>query len=93
MPQRILQMFHALNTDTAQAGGYTITGLSIWSIMIEWVSDITINDVFQGIMFIGSAIFMLFKAYNSYLDSKGKRLDNKIKKRTLKKFEEEDSQN
>lgn len=95
MPQRII---YFLQSDTAEALGYTFTGVSITAVLAEYLGDLELNEVLKAIMFIGTILFMLFKslftmfkAHNSYLDSKGKRLDNKIKKHTLKKLEQDDS--
>lgn len=87
MPQRIL---HLLQSDTAEALGYTFTGVSITTVLAEWLGHFQLNEVLKAIMFGGTIIFTLFKAYNSYLDAKGKRTENKIKKHTLRKLENEE---
>ena len=100
MPQRIINIYNALDSDIAQAGGYAITGVSVWTVIMEWLARVEFNDVVQIIMFSLSALFMFFKAcvtglkaYNSYLDSKGKKLDNKIKRHQLKKIQEDEKSN
>ena len=87
MPQRIL---YFLQSDTAEALGYTFTGVSITTVIAEYLGHFQLNEVLKAIMFLGTIAFTMFKAYNSYLDARGKRTDNKIKKHTLKRLQDEE---
>jgi len=86
MPQRLL---HILQSDTAEALGYTFTGVSVSTIIAEYLGSFQLNEVLKAIMFIGTILFTFFKSYNSYLDSRGKKLDNCIKRHELKKLDDE----
>ena len=87
MPQRII---HLLQTDTAEALGYTFTGVSITTVIAEWLGHFELNEVLKAIMFAGTILFTLFKAYKTYLEAKGKRIENKIKKHELRKLDNEE---
>lgn len=65
-----------LNSDLAQAGGWsTVFGSLILSVG-EWLGEFTVNGFLQGIMLVGSIVFLYYKIMNA-------RLDSKIKKRDL----------
>jgi len=71
------------NNDMFDLSGYTLSALSVWTILIDWLTTMNINNVFQCIVLILSTIFLFFKVYNAYLDSQGKRLDNKLKEHNI----------
>jgi hypothetical protein len=65
-----------LDSDLAQAGGWTtVVGTVLLNIM-EWIGHLTVNDVLQGMLLVGSVIFLYYKILNA-------RLDSKIKKKQL----------
>jgi len=73
-------MNEVLNSDIAQAGGWTTVYLSIGLTVLEWLGETTVNDILQGVLLLGSIVFLWFKIKNS-------RLDAKIKQRELNKKE------
>jgi hypothetical protein len=66
-----------LDSDLAQAGGWTTVAGSVVLSIMEWIGHLTVNDVLQGILLVGSVIFLYYKILNA-------RLDSKIKKKQLK---------
>jgi hypothetical protein len=69
-----------LETDIAQAGGWTTVAGSLFLFIMEQLADLTVNDFLQGLMLVGSIIFLFYKIKNS-------RLDAKLKKKQLDKEE------
>jgi hypothetical protein len=66
-----------LDSDLAQAGGWTTVAGSVFLSIMEWIGHLTVNDALQGILLVGSVIFLYYKILNA-------RLDSKIKKKQLK---------
>lgn len=62
-----------MDSDLAQAGGWSAVVSSIMMSMMEWAVGLTVNDVLQGFMYAGSALFLYYKIVNSRLDAKMKR--------------------
>lgn len=67
-----------LETDIAQAGGWTTVGGSLFLFIMEQLADLTVNDFLQGLMLLGSIVFLFYKIKNA-------RLDAKLKKKELNK--------
>jgi hypothetical protein len=66
-----------LDSDLAQAGGYTTIGGYISLTVMEWITHMTFDNVLQSAMGIGGLIFLGYKIANA-------RLDRRIKKKQLK---------
>ena len=62
-----------VDNDLAQAGGWTTVGGSIFLTVMDWLGTMTVNDFLQGVMLVGSIIFLAYKILNSRLDAKIKR--------------------
>jgi len=62
-----------LDSDIAQAGGWTTVVGSLFLTIMEWFGEMTVNDFLQGILLVGSIIFLWYKILNSKLDAKLKR--------------------
>lgn len=71
------------NNEMFDISGYTLSAVSVWSIFVDWLTSMNINNVFQCIVLILSTVFLFFKVYNAYLDSQGKRLDNRLKEHNI----------
>ena len=87
-----LSMFYEKVTDTIKTvesneiydiSGYTLSALSVWTIFVDWLTSMNVNNVFQCIVLVLTTLFLFFKVYNAYLDSQGKRLDNKLKEHNI----------
>jgi len=72
-----------LDSNAAQAGGWTTVVGSLFLTVMEWMGEMTVNDFLQGILLVGSIIFLFYKIANA-------RLDAKLKRRELKNKEEEE---
>ena len=68
-----------LDSNAAQAGGWTTVASSIFLTVLEWMGEMTVNDVLQGILLVGSIVFLWYKILNSRLDAKLKRQELKEK--------------
>jgi hypothetical protein len=71
-------MTSVLDSELAQAGGYTTVGLSLFINILDWVTKLEVSDALQGISAALASVFLLYKIYNSHLDAK-------LKRRQLKK--------
>ena len=71
-----------LDSDIAQAGGWTTVVGSLFLTIMEWFGEMTVNDFLQGILLVGSIVFLWYKILNS-------RLDAKLKKKQLKDSEDD----
>ena len=71
-----------LDSDIAQAGGWTTVVGSLFLTIMEWFGEMTVNDFLQGILLVGSIIFLWYKILNS-------RLDAKLKRKQLKDSEDD----
>jgi hypothetical protein len=71
-----------LDSDLAQAGGWSTVVGSVFLTIMEWLGELTVNDILQGILLIGSIIFLWYKIVNA-------RLDARIKRKELKDGKEE----
>jgi hypothetical protein len=80
-------MDNILNSEPMQAGGWTTVSLSISTVLIEWISSITINDALQGILAILGGLFLLYRLLTQRVILRNELLDEKLKKKAL---EEED---
>jgi hypothetical protein len=61
------------NMDIAQAGGWTTVASSFFLSVMELLGDVTVNDFLQGILLVGSIVFLYFKIKNSIMDLKLKK--------------------
>lgn len=73
-----------LNSEGAQAGGWTTFTLAATTWLLEILTHVTINDIFQYILSAGGIIFIFYKI-------KSQRLDVKIKQQTLKEKQDRDA--
>ena len=73
----------ALSSDLAQAGGWTTVAGSAVMAIVEWFSTITINDFLQGIMLVGSLIFLYYKIQSQKLNVQNQKMDMEIKRKTF----------
>ena len=71
-------MISVLDSDIAQAGGWTTVSLSLFLTVSEWIGHFEINDILQGVASVGALVFLWYKI-------KMIRLDIKIKKENFKK--------
>jgi len=71
-----------LDSDIAQAGGWTTVVGSLFLTIMEWFGEMTVNDFLQGILLVGSIVFLWYKILNS-------RLDAKLKRKQLKDSEDD----
>ena len=76
-------MNEILESDLAQAGGYTVTAGAVLLQLIDWLSTLEIHDYAQAAMATGGFIFLCFKIANARIDRRNKLLDERIKKRKL----------
>lgn len=76
-------MYTFLDSDLAQAGGYTVTIGAIALKVIDFFSQYNINDYAQGAMALGGFIFLCYKIANARVDRRNKLLDEQIKKKQL----------
>jgi hypothetical protein len=74
-----------LDNDLAQAGGWTTVVGTFFLWVLEWLAELTVNDFLQGVMLIGSIIFLWYKIVNARLDAKLKRKVLKDEERPIKK--------
>jgi hypothetical protein len=65
-----------LDSDLAQAGGWSTVAGSVFLWVMELLGNMSVNDVLQGILLVGSIVFLYYKMLNA-------RLDSKIKKKQL----------
>ena len=74
-----------LNSETANAAGWTFSGLAIWFKSLELFNGLDLAIIWDVIMALGAGAFLFFKAWNLLLDAQGKILDNKKKRKDLAK--------
>lgn len=67
-----------LDSDLAQAGGYTTVGISLFINILDWMTKLEVTDALQWISAALASVFLIYKIYNAHLDAK-------IKRRQLKK--------
>ena len=75
-------MSEFLNSEVAQTGGWLTVSASIGLTFVEWLRLIPVNDILQGVMLVGSIVFLYYKIKNARLDAKIKKqkiLDNQNK--------------
>jgi len=65
-----------LDSDLAQAGGWTSIGGYISFTIMEWITHMSFDGTMKVVMGIGGLIFLGYKIANA-------RLDRKIKKKQL----------
>lgn len=70
-----------LNSDAANAAGWTFSGLTLWLKSLQLTDVVQIDMLFDVIMAMGTAFFLFYKGCNALLDSKIKRQDLRRKKR------------
>lgn len=71
-----------LESPEAQAGGWTTFYLAATTWLLELLTHVTINDIFQYVLSAGGVIFIFYKI-------KSQRLDMKIKQHTLREKEKD----
>ena len=72
-----------MDNDIAQASGWSAVITSIMISIMDWASDLSINEILQGFMYFGSSLFLYYKIV-------GQRLDVKIKRKIIKEDEEDE---
>ena len=72
-----------MDSDIAQASGWSAVITSIMVSIMDWASDLSINEILQGFMYFGSSLFLYYKIV-------GQRLDVKIKRKIIKEDEEDE---
>ena len=67
-----------LDSTIGQVGGWLAVSTGIGTGVVELVSKWKVDDTVQILLSIGGLLFLCFKMYNSYLDSKLKKQNYKL---------------
>ena len=65
-----------LDSDIAQAGGWTTVALSIMLSFVDWICELPVNDILQSVASFGAIIFLWYKIRMIRLEYKIKKRDD-----------------
>jgi len=80
-----------LNSEVGDALGFSFAGVSLWIKSFEWLGIRELSVFWDFTLAIGTGFFLFYKGYNAMLDSRGKKLDNELKRRELQKQDDGES--